>query len=265
MIHAYGPFNKCRMVCINFSQTIIQFSHTRNLCNRHKKLTCSGLTLIFWLSLFSPFPNMIFLNDTCLWTLQQVQDVFYQLLIHYHIVFTHQKCMWKTYPLINLQWFDPHFCGCCCFLNIQTLYFSMMHAYGPFTKFRMVCIKFSLTIIQFSHTRCVCNQHIMLQWFDPQFCGYDCFYHIQTFFSLIIHVYGPFTRFRNVCINFSLSFIQFSYTRNVFDSHMWLIFSGWTRNFFVVAVLTLSKHFIIQSHIYLDPLLSLGMFLSSFH
>ncbi len=102
MIHAYGPFNKLRMVCINFSLTIIQFSHTRSACNRYIRLICSRFTLIF-----------------------VVVAVF---AISKHYIF----------------------------------HFSIIHAYEPFNKLRMVCINFSLTIIQFSHTRIICSRHIRL-------------------------------------------------------------------------------------------------------
>ncbi len=40
-------FNKFRLVCINFSLTIIWFSHNRSIYDRHIRLICNGLTLIF--------------------------------------------------------------------------------------------------------------------------------------------------------------------------------------------------------------------------
>ncbi len=59
------------------------------------------------------------------------------------------------------------------FDHIRTLYFSTIHAYGSFNKFRMVFINFSLTTIKFSNTRSACSRHIRLicsvLTFDPNF------------------------------------------------------------------------------------------------
>ncbi len=46
MIYDHGPFNKVRMVCINFSLTTIKFSYTRSASSRHIRLICSASTLI---------------------------------------------------------------------------------------------------------------------------------------------------------------------------------------------------------------------------
>ncbi len=60
-----------------------------------------------------------------------------------------------------MQWLDPYLCGCGCFNHIQTLFLSMIHAYGPFNKFRMVCNNSLLIITQFSQTKCAFVKHTM--------------------------------------------------------------------------------------------------------
>lgn len=45
MIHANGPFNSLGWF-LSIFLTIIQFSHTRSICYRHKRLTCS--CKFFW-------------------------------------------------------------------------------------------------------------------------------------------------------------------------------------------------------------------------
>ncbi len=46
MIFSHGPFNKLRMVYINFSLTTVMFSYTRSACSRHIRLICSAFILI---------------------------------------------------------------------------------------------------------------------------------------------------------------------------------------------------------------------------
>ncbi len=153
MLFAYGPFNKSKMVCINFPLTAIQFSHNECTCSIHIRLICSGLNLIF--------------------------------------------C-------------------CVCFYHIQTLYFSMIHAYGPLNMLRMVCMNVPMTIILFSHTRSTCSRHIRLIWST------------LTLMVLVVafRPYLPIVFLNDTCpwtlqqiqdffINFSLTVIQFSLTRNV--------------------------------------------------
>ncbi len=112
--------------------------------------------------------------------------LFVSFLIDNHRFFSHYKCMWKI-DQVNLQ----------C---------STKHAYGPFNKFRIICINFSLTTTQFWNTKNVCKIHNVNYVVVVSFLLF-CFNHIRTWYFSLMHAHGPLNKFMIVCINFSSTII----------------------------------------------------------
>ncbi len=155
MIHANEPFKKFRMVFIIFSLATIKFSYSWSACRRHIRLICSTLTI----SLFD-----------------HIQTLYFSM-IHAHLPFKKFRMVFIICSLTTIK-FSYSIIACsrhirlicsaltlifCChviFDCIQTLNFSMTHAHGPWSKYRVVFIIFSYTTIKFSCTRTAYSRHI---------------------------------------------------------------------------------------------------------
>ncbi len=80
----------------------------------------------------------------------------------------------------------------------------------------------------------------------------------------MIYAHGPFNKLRMVCIIFLLTIIQFSHTSCMWKTHQ-VNLQCFDPHFVVVSVLVISKHYISQWYMPIDPSTSVGWFMSSFH
>lgn len=105
-------------------------------------------------------------------------------------------------------------------------YFSIIYVHVPFNKIKMVCINFSWTSTQFSHTRSAFSRRTFFR-FHLHFLLWP-FCHIQSSHFSTIHANVPQNKSRMVHINFL---------------YISLIFSGVTLLLLDLAILTLSKQY----------------------
>ncbi len=125
---------------------------------------------------------------------------------------------------------------------------------------------FSLTTIQFSETRNVCNKdtsgYFAMVW--PSCFCWVCFDQIQTLYFSMIHATGPFNSLGWFLSTFYWPLYSF-HTPEAYVIDIWWYFAVVWTSFFVLAVLTITKHYLSQKCMPIDRWTSLGWFISSPH
>ncbi len=184
ILHAYGPFNKSDIICINFSLTLIKFSHNRCICGEHTIWILSyGLTLIFvFVAVFNickhnisqqmdrsqssyyqrgyfleQFSSFCSLCDIVLWK----NSVFSSNpVINHHKQHCFSIIGSITHITISISSFSMTadtmmMTRSLCRIGASMLYFSIIHVYGPLTNLECLYQLFIVYHLVLTHQKCM--------------------------------------------------------------------------------------------------------------